>query len=115
MFYLFTQNSSGGFFNKIEKGFGGQVYHLVVEADDAEHANERAQELGIYFDGISAGLDCECCGNRWYRADDEDGEAEAMGAVGSCYSDSNIGVYFHDGSTVQVQTFQLRDIDDVLR
>jgi hypothetical protein len=36
-----------------------------IETRDAAHANERALEVGLYFDGAG---DCECCGNRWSEA-----------------------------------------------
>jgi hypothetical protein len=61
-FYSFRQNNSGGFFKELENG----MFHLIVEADSEEEANEIAQENGVYFDGCKEGLDCECCGDRWY-------------------------------------------------
>lgn len=64
MFYTFGQNNSGGsFHNDRTLGIGSYV---IVEADDFEHANERAREIGLYFDGVDSGDDCECCGDRWY-------------------------------------------------
>ena len=63
MFYHFRQNNSGGYFV-----IGENVnVHVFVEASTPRLANERAEQVGIYFDGVSAGVDCECCGNRWYR------------------------------------------------
>lgn len=61
-FYAFCQNNSGGYFET-----SANVAHTVyIEAENWEHANTRAEEIGIYFDGVSAGLDCRCCGDRWY-------------------------------------------------
>ena len=63
MFYTFSQNNSGGrFHNDRTRGIGSYV---IVEADDFEHAIERALEIGLYFDGVDSGDDCECCGDRW--------------------------------------------------
>lgn len=65
-FFRFHQNNSGGSFDiDDERGIGPNVW---IEADDADDANARAQEIGIYFDGVDKGEDCECCGNRWYEA-----------------------------------------------
>jgi len=61
MFYTFRQNNSGGYYS-------GPQY-IIIEAADAEEANERSQSTQIYFDGASNdGPDCPCCGDRWYRA-----------------------------------------------
>ena len=70
--FHFCQNNSGGSFDiDDERGIGPQVW---IEADDADHANYRAGRLGIYFDGVSKGRDCSCCGDRWYEAWSDDGE-----------------------------------------
>ena len=63
MFYRFNQNNSGGRFNlDDEKGIGPKVW---IEANSSAEAEERAEELGIYFNGVKEGRDCSCCGNRW--------------------------------------------------
>lgn len=56
--FHFNQNNSGG-------EFKGPALNVVVEADDAEQATERASRLGLYFDGEG---DCPCCGDRWSEA-----------------------------------------------
>lgn len=71
MFYTFVQNNSGGVF--IEP-----AHYVIVEADSADEANERALDVGIYFNGISGGHDCECCGDRWYPVSDADAEDKPM-------------------------------------
>lgn len=64
-FFEFHQNNSGGSFDHdAKRGIGHLV---VVEADDALHANYRAERAGIYFDGCATGGDCPCCGDRWSR------------------------------------------------
>ena len=58
-FYTFRQNNSGGVFD-------GPVY-VIVEATSAEEANRIAENSEIvYFDGCDKGMDCPCCGDRWY-------------------------------------------------
>ena len=63
-FYQFRQNNSGGRFHRNDD-VDTTVY---IEAVDADHANARAEKIGIYFNGCSTGSDCSCCGDRWYRA-----------------------------------------------
>lgn len=57
--YHFRQNNSGGSF------LGPK--NVLVQAPSASTANALAQDYGVYFDGCEAGLDCECCGDRWDR------------------------------------------------
>ncbi|WP_427050423.1 DUF7296 family protein [Paenibacillus sp. TC-CSREp1] len=72
MFYTFSQNNSGGFFDVDNR----VCEYVIVEADSAQEANERAEGVGIYFNGCDTGDDCECCGDRWYAQwDDTDGNA----------------------------------------
>jgi hypothetical protein len=37
---------------------------VVIEADTANKANEKAQDLGIYFNGVEDANDYECWGDR---------------------------------------------------
>jgi len=59
-FFDFRQNNSGGSF--ISDHVRGISLTVVVEAADYREANERAEMIGLYFDGAG---DCSCCGNRW--------------------------------------------------
>lgn len=70
MFYTFRQNNSGGYFE-----INDSVKHyVIIEANSAEEANNIASEnTVIYFDGVYKNIDCECCGDRWYRHDESDG------------------------------------------
>ncbi|HEX7646338.1 MAG TPA: hypothetical protein VF450_02885 [Noviherbaspirillum sp.] len=73
MFFHFSQNNSGGHFDED----ANVSHHVIIEAESAAHANERAEECGLYFDGCDAGIDCSCCGDRWDRlCGDESGDAE---------------------------------------
>lgn len=73
-FYTFTQNNSGGSF-KIDKEQGINEI-VIIEAKNAEEANKRAEDIGLYFDGCEKDLDCSCCGDRWYETDEYYGKDE---------------------------------------
>ncbi|APC43310.1 hypothetical protein Joe_70 [Streptomyces phage Joe] len=60
-FYEYNQNNSGGGFDY--DGDAGITHYVIIEAESAELADERAEEIGLYFDGEG---DCSCCGDRWY-------------------------------------------------
>ena len=65
-FYQFRQNNSGGTFDSSEAD--GIGWLVVIEATSAGHANDRAERIGLYFDGCNDGRDCSCCGDRWCSA-----------------------------------------------
>lgn len=71
-FYSFNQNNSGGSFSVSEKD--GISEYVIIEATSAENANNIAEGIGIYFNGCNEGMDCSCCGDRWYSVDERDGE-----------------------------------------
>ena len=62
--YEFHQNNSGGNWQE------NMAEVVVIEANSAQEANDKLVALGGYFDGVENGYDCECCGDRWYRAED---------------------------------------------
>jgi len=64
--YHYDQNNSGG-------SFGRPAYNVYIEAFDCRHADFIAEDNDLYFDGVDKGRDCECCGDRWYKAWEEDG------------------------------------------
>jgi hypothetical protein len=71
-FYTFDQNNSGGYFIKCAKT--GISEFVIIEARDADHAQD-------IFDGIGSSIDgfdnyCECCGPRWEQVREADGEVE---------------------------------------
>jgi hypothetical protein len=73
-FYHYPQNNSGGCF--VEDENAGLCGDVIIEAHDAEQANTIAETKGIYFGGYSKiyGFDCSCCGERWHRRYESDGE-----------------------------------------
>lgn len=72
-YYWYNQNNSGGGFDDNES----VTYHVFIQAHDVEAANQKATELGIYFDGVAEGKDCDCCGDRWTYPEDT-GETPKM-------------------------------------
>ncbi len=66
MFYTFHQNNSGGSF--VHDNTRGIAHYVIIEASNDDEANARAEEIGLYFEGVEDGIDCECCGDRWNRA-----------------------------------------------
>lgn len=71
--YAFHQNNSGGRWHR-----DGRVsVDVYIQAHSAKEANGIAEDLGIYFDGVKDGYDCDCCGDRWYPVDG-DGDEEPL-------------------------------------
>lgn len=68
MFFWYDQNNSGGVFIK-------PAQNVIIEADTVDEANIRSEDLGVYFNGVITGDDCECCGDRWYRPWNDDGHS----------------------------------------
>ena len=62
-FYEYCQNNSGGSFVTDDK----LCHRLFIEADNLDEADNIAESLGCYFNGVEEDLDCPCCGDRWYR------------------------------------------------
>ncbi|MCY8493708.1 hypothetical protein [Bacillus inaquosorum] len=67
-FYEYTQNNSGGSFVTNDK----LCHRLFIEATSYEEADTIAEGLGVYWNGVSEGIDCDCCGDRWEIADPVD-------------------------------------------
>lgn len=64
-FYEFSQTNSGGSFTTNDK----LCHRLFIEAADEREANFIAEGLGVYFNGVQDGRDCNCCGDRWREGD----------------------------------------------
>lgn len=104
-FYNFLQNNSGGSFHS-DENVGETV---IIAATSYEDANERAEEIGIYFDGAdSDGPDCSCCGDRWSRQTDYseasetpkiwDQSVEKYLSDKKTLSRNTVVIYYPDGS-----------------
>lgn len=85
MFFHYSQNNSGGSFDfDLARGI---THHVVIEADSADDANKRAEAIGLYFDGCDAGIDCGCCGDRWYpKSSGSKGSAEPTVYAGPAFA-----------------------------
>jgi len=65
-YFKFRQNNSFGHYSGTPLVF--------IKADNAKAANTIAQDNGIYFNGVADGIDCDCCGDRWYPVSDDDAQ-----------------------------------------
>ncbi len=75
-YFHFSQNNTGGRFSNSDD----LAENVVIAARSAKEANERAQALGVYFDGVSKDYDCSCCGDRWSEAY-QDSDSDAVPSV----------------------------------
>jgi len=96
-FFVYNQrNSNATFTIDSTRGIGRDV---AIEAFNADHANQRAVEIGLYFTpNGSVEYDCPCryCGKRWYQATESDAETfdEMFYEYGKLYRPNDI-VYIH--------------------
>lgn len=100
-YYHFRQNNSGGdFVVDPTRGLGP---HVWIEADSTHEANEIADRIGIYFNGVDADIDCPCCGDRWYPAQDYDREDNPPITENNFYWSNEVYAHLSDG-TIKVIT-----------
>lgn len=64
-FYKWQQNNTGGIFVTNDK----LCHQIIIEADTEEESEQKAFDMGVYYDGVESGDDCDCCGDRWYSPD----------------------------------------------
>lgn len=76
--YVFHQNNSYGRFEVDDKVCGV----LYIEAETFDKAVEKAEELGCYWDGVAKGIDCSCCGDRWYQGHDDPVDIDSFNSEG---------------------------------
>ena len=94
MFFTYSQNNTGGSFDfDADNGIGVEV---IIEADTPFQADNIAMSKGIYFGGATYGADCDCCGDRWYRAIWGDND---ITVDHSTWGDSYI--HYRDGSVIK--------------
>ena len=108
MFYTYTQNNSGGYFITNDN----VAEYVIIEANSIDEANNKAEEIGIYFDGCSFGRDCSCCGDRWCSPYDESEKPEIYGdSIEKRIEDTlnkkiffckNIIIYYSSGRKVSI-------------
>lgn len=101
MFYTFRQNNSRGV---MHRNIDINEF-VVIEGDSMSEVRDQAVTVGIYFDGCARGMDCYCCGDRWYMPEDD----EDMDAVPSIYGrpietfkrsplGANVVIHYRNGS-----------------
>ena len=106
-FYHFSQNNSGGSFD-VQPNEGIDV-NVIIEAPSAPEANTIAEGIGIYFNGCSTGIDCSCCGDRWYKVDYYEG-SEKPGIYGNPFEkdDSHSGyIHYLNGEIQAIEDYIL--------
>lgn len=98
MFYTYRQNNSGGFWS--DNLYSGITRYVIIEANSASHANERAEDIGLYFDGCDDDRDCPCCGDRWYKTYESEAteQPELYGELVGEKEGSDIAVHYLDGT-----------------
>lgn len=113
-FFRFNQNNSGGKF----KSDDVLCEDMFIEADTPEEANRLFLDWGGYFDGVQAGIDCGCCGDRWYAVSGPEifpMEYDGKGTVfngpeeyfhylagdGWAYFGKKYRIFYKDGRTVE--------------
>lgn len=113
-FYHYPQNNSFGIFDRYpDKGIGPDI---IIEAYSAESANKRAKKIGIYFNGVEKGVDCPCCGDRWYEVDEDDRtikptiNGKALTDIESGYSREEVYIHYIDGR-IECYKFKLSEKD----
>ena len=63
--YRFRQNNSEGRHKE-------PAHDVFIEAPNDCYANAIAIYYKLYFDGCDNGVDCKCCGDRWFKASPRD-------------------------------------------
>lgn len=105
-FWEFDQNNSGGRFDiRDDAGIGPRVW---IEATSRDDAVARALAIGLYFDGVSNGVDCECCGDRWHEPwRDEGRESPEIKKQWDFNWHDTVYVHHYDGSIERVKVSAL--------
>lgn len=104
-FYEYSQNNSGGTFMVDDS----VCHRMFIEADSIKEANSVAEDLGVYFNGCDEGMDCSCCGDRWYEPYDtvKLEEINEKGYEVSVYSSSSLEKDAEDGWVNKYGSYEL--------
>ncbi len=116
--FEWTQNNSGGGFD-VDK----EVCHrLFIQAESYEEAEEKALDMGVYYDGCHEGYDCPCCGDRWYEGDEVNPPDELRDRCGNMvkingvegyaqyladqygWTEPDARLFYSDGQVVEIKT-----------
>lgn len=106
MFFTYIQNNSGGRFHVDDS----VAHYVIIEAKSVKQANRRAEDVGLYWDGVAKDRDCDCCGDRWYSVwNDNDGTEKPLiydndpatyGDIFAKKGDPICHIYYADGRKV---------------
>lgn len=102
MFFTFSQNNSGGYYEEDDVA----THYVIIEATDYKDANKIAEDKGLFDYSW-----CECCGERFLSMwDDDDGSEFPMIHNKSVESYKSYGdgvyarVFYKDGSVKNYAT-----------
>lgn len=109
-FFQFVQNNFYGIFTVNDT----VCHRLFIEADTHAEAIEKAEGLGCYWEGVTAGIDCPCCGDRWDNWDDRPVETEDIEAHAQSLADSfgwtspDARIFFKNGKMKEISKGGIR-------
>jgi hypothetical protein len=100
-FFTYHQNNSFGTFTESDR----VSEYVIIEANNAKLADNKAKEIGIYFNGVQKEIDCPCCGDRWHCATDYTAKEEPTiyGKTGDSLNEYKVIIYFKDGSKKHIK------------
>lgn len=102
-FFTFPQNNSGGYF--VENKENGVGEYVIIEAINADDAWNKLDKIGCDVYGFWSY--CPCCGERWYRLDDDDGEEIPYIYNREVIEDNNgkkyVFIHYFDGTIKKVK------------
>lgn len=100
-FFHFSQNNSGGSF--VVDTEAGIAQEVVIQATSPQEANAKAEAIGLYFNGCDAGIDCNCCGDRWYPKWDDDKGTEVVVLNRFQWTRPMVYIHYADGTIKAVE------------
>lgn len=104
--FIFDQNYSQGDCKTIpERGINKFV---IIQAYNANDANLKAEEIGLYFDGVYNGIDKPTDGDRWFEVED-DNWLDIFGHNNNTWVTNDNYFHFMDNTFKQIDVESLMD------
>ena len=102
--FQYTQNNSGGSF----VNDANVSNYVLIQAPNNTLADCIAESIGIYFNGVADGSDCDCCGDRWNTSRPAgDSEPLVYGKPPSNYGDELVRIYpFGSSNPVSIKDLE---------
>jgi len=116
-FIEFNQNNSGGVFDVDDK----LCHRVIIESDSVEEATSKAENLGCYWGGVDAGMDCGCCGDRWYVPCDIDykkiSNKDLINKIQKLadeygWTNPDARIYFKDGTVKEIFSSRVKNTNN---